>query len=311
MSLEVRIPVSPTPSFLNRVRLLAASFRRFYPDTIVRAYVGQETVTEVDECHVREAFVRDNIAWEWVSGREFMAWDGTGSPYLATMNRRWSLPVEGDIVVIADADILLVRDLGELFDHDAVQGVQAHVSPLSDDEWRYLFAIMECQPPLFQFLYSGAGIMEREGRLGPWYVNSGFVTLPKAHFEAMVPEYHRAIGRIRGAMGNTYWADQLALAIAACRSGVPRKQLPVSYNFPNQADFDSTLPACLHAVRVLHYLREDAINRTRDFADVAALRRLVARADLTGSNEVLRQHIAGLMGCLEPPLWRGEPRNMA
>lgn len=301
MTLELRIPISPTPAFLNRARLLVASARRFYPDCIARVYVGQETVTEADAARVREAFTGQNIAWEWVRGREFMAWSDSRSPYLATMNARWKTPVDGDFVLILDCDVLMVARIDELFEYDAAVGVQAHVAPLDDASWRYLFAVAGCEPPPFDHVYSGAGIMGPPGQKGPFYPNSGFVLFPKELFGRVTPFYHEAINILRSAMTDSYWFDQLALAIAVAKSGVPAATVPVKFNFPNQKAFDEAYPEELQDVRVLHFLRTNTIDRDRDFADLATIRRLVARTDMVGSNEIVRRTVAETMACLEPP----------
>lgn len=299
--IEIRVPISPTPSFLNRAVLLAASARRFYPDTIVRAYIGQSGGVTPDAAQrVGLAFSDQDIGWEWVGAREFDAWEGTRSPYLGTMNRRWKKPVDGDHVLIVDCDVLMTGRIDDLLAVNAVQGVQAHVAPLTVDQWRYLFAINGCEPPAFDHVYSGAGIMGPPGQRGVWYVNSGMCLMTRDHFEQMCPHYHGAVNVIRGAMKDSYWADQLALALAAAKAKVPVKTLPTRYNHPNQHAFDTAYPDELADIRFIHYLREDLINRTTDFESVEALRKLVARTDLTGGNEIVRQTVAETMGCLEP-----------
>jgi hypothetical protein len=302
VTLEIRVPISPTSSFLNRVVLLAASIRRYYPDTIVRAYIGQTGgfTSEAGRC-VEQALANQNIDWQWVPGRLFDQWSHTRSPFLATMNMRWHPPVDGDHVLIVDADVIFTGPLTELFAFDSVVGVQAHISPLTNEQWKYLFAINGCPSPEFEHVYSGAGIMGPEGQKGPYYVNSGFFFAPRHLFERMCAPYQEAVNICKLAMRDSYWFDQLALALAVAKSGVPHLTLPISYNFPNQAAFDTAYPGGLLAAKVLHYLRTDIIDRDRDFADLTAIKRLVARTDLTGSNEIVRQTVAETMGCLEPP----------
>lgn len=301
MTIECRIPISPTPSFCNQVLLQAASLRRFHPGSIIRAYVGHEAPTPEMRSLVEDSFRGHKIGFEWVTGKEFSAWEGTRSPFLATMNRRFSQPVDGSHVLIMDADTLVTGPFDELFVVQAVQGVMAHVAPLDDDSWRYLFTIAGCQPPLFRFPLSGNGIMGPEGKLTPWYANSGMIWAPRHLFERLCQPYHAAINVIRSAMADTYWADQLAVALTVAKTGVPVRSLVQRFNFPNQPAFDEAKPEELQDVRVIHYLREDRVHRTRDFESLAALRRLVNRDDLTGSHEVLRRAIAANLGILEPP----------
>ena len=149
--------------------------------------------------------------------------------------------------------------------------------------------------------------MAPPGSKGCHYPNSGMVVIPKDCFLAMIPHYHMAINQMRQAMTDHYWFDQLALAIAIAKAGVPYISLPLRYNFPNQREFEELYPEELRQIRALHYLREDQISRKSDFASTAALRRFLGR-DLTGeTNEILRRAISANMGILEPaPLDRAE-----
>ena len=294
MVLECRIPISCRPDFLNRTRLLAASIRQFYPDAIVRVYLGEPggpTPGQIEQAQNALA----GMGVEWINGPEFDAWKGTRSPYLATMNRRFKTPVAGDHVLILDADVLCTARFDELFKVDAVQGVQAHIQPIGDGEWRSLFYLSGMGPPQFKHVYSGGGIMAPRGRLGPFYPNSGVVFAPRHLFERLCKPYQESIHLLRGAMPDTYWFDQLALALAAAKAGVPVRSLPLRYNFPNQAGFDYSHPAELADVRFIHYLRTDIVHRDHDFADVAAMARLVHRRGLDESNERLRLRVAELM----------------
>lgn len=301
MTIEVRVPISPTPSFLNRVVLMAESIRRFHPDTMMRVYIGQtDGVTDEAAIRVQDAFRGRDIVPTWINTHSFDLWANSRSPYLGTMNARWHPQTEADNIIIADADVIFTGPLTELFAFDSVVGVQAHISPLANDQWKYLFAINGCPSPEFEHVYSGAGIMGPEGQKGPYYVNSGFFFAPRHLFERMCAPYQEAVNICKSAMRDSYWFDQLALALAVAKSGVPHLTLSISYNFPNQAAFDTAYPGGLLAAKVLHYLRTDIIDRDRDFADLTAIKRLVARTDLTGSNEVVRQTVAETMGCLEP-----------
>lgn len=302
MRIECRIPISPTPSFVNQVLLQAASLRRFHPDAIVRVYVGHGAPTDAMHILVKDAFRDHKIGFEWVTGKEFQMWEANRAPFLGTMNARWYTDrIEGDTIIIADADVLFTGTLDDILTRDAVQGVQAHVPPLGNDQFAYLFEICEATARPFLIPYSGAGFMAPPNAKGPAYPNSGFVLLPRQHFEAMIPHYNFAINRMRQAMQDHYWFDQLALAIAIEKADVPYIPLPMRFNFPNQGEFEEHYPEELRDVRALHYLRETHISRTRDFESVASLRRLVQRDDLSGSHEILRRAIAANLHMLEPP----------
>lgn len=303
MRLEARIPISPTSSFLNRTLLLAASLRRFYPDTIVRAYVGQAGgPTKEASQRVEEAFSAHKIGWEWVGKTEFDRWGGTRSPYVATMNKRWAAPVDGDAVLIFDADVICAARFDELLEVNAVQGVQAHVAPFNARDMDFLHTLAGMPEGVEQpYPYSGNGIMGPPDAHGPFYPNSGMVYLPKQWFEAMIPHYHDAVDVFAKTASDTYWTDQIALMLAAAKAEVPVKALPPRYNFPNQHAFDQYYPGDLSDVRFIHYLRTDTVDREKEFADLSALRAFVRRTDLSGSNEVLRETVAREMHVFLPP----------
>jgi hypothetical protein len=314
MTLEVRIAISPRPAWLNRTRLIAASVRQFYPDAIIRAYIGDPAGrSPLNESMVAKALCDTDIDVEWIPRGDFLSWQGTRSEYIATMNARWKPDVQGTHVLILDADVLMVRPIPELFEHDAVQGVQAHVAPISDQDWRALFRLFCGDPqPKFDHLYSGTGIMCPIGLTGPFYPNSGVIFAPRHLFEKMCGSYHRAITFMRGAIADTYWFDQLAVALAVHAADVPHHTMPLRFNFPNQAAFDEAHPGEVADIRFIHYLRTDIVHRDRDFEDVAAMRNLIARYDLTGSNEALRSRVAGLirqtfepapLACVEDAPW--------
>lgn len=304
--IDILVPISPRPSWWIRAELLAASFRRYYPNTRVHLSIGADWSNPTEVAHLNAGLPRwkNNPlnAWSTVTTTDFMRWAGTRSPFLATMDARFSTDhLRGDFVIIADCDILCVSSFPELFETDAVCGTMAHVAPLPEADMKYLYVIDEAPWSTHLHPFSGNGIMGPIDAESNWYANSGFIFAPRHLFEKLIEPYHEAIWRMRHGMRDSYWFDQLALALAVAKSGVPSKVLPLCYNFPNQTEFDHYHPRELADIRIMHYLRENIIHRERDFADVGALRRLVARTDLPGSNEVVREVVAELIHIFEPP----------
>lgn len=297
MTIELRVPISPTPSFLNRVVLMAESIRRFHPDTMMSVYIGQtDGVTDEAAIRVQDAFRGRDIVPIWINTHSFDLWANSRSPYLGTMNARWHPQTEADHIIIADADVIFTGPLTELFAFDAALGVQAHIPALDNPTWQMLFDRFGVNCPPFDCEYSGAGIMTPEGTHGPWYPNSGMIFAPRAIFERMIDPYHEAIGLLNRVLASSYWFDQVGGAMAAAKAKVPVRSLPLRFNFPNQPEFDQRHPSELSDCRVLHYLRTTGgVDRDPDFSDIDAMRRLVARSDLSGSNELLRQHVVDLM----------------
>lgn len=311
MTIECRIPISPRPAWLNRTKLIAASIREFYPDTIVRAYIGDPDGMSDRNLAAVDAAIGcdDDIIVTWIDQGKFDAWKGTRSEYLATMNERFTADdVIGDHVMIMDADVLCMKRFDELFEVDAVQGVMAHHSPIADHDWRFLFAHTIGRIPVPQYVYSGAGIMCQPGTMGPFYPNSGMVFAPRKRFQQLCAPYQNAINRMRAMLRDTYWFDQLALAIACADSGVPVKALPARFNFPNRPAFDAALPRELADIRFIHAMQTDIVHRDRDFESADAMTGLIVRRGLIGSNELLRGRVGRLfsppeLSCVEDAPW--------
>ena len=284
MRLECRFPLSPTPSFINRARLIAASVRDFYPDAVIRV-----------SCYP-PAEMPDGIAC-WSPGAEaFEAWAGTRAPFTATVLHSYRPPFVGDFLVFLDADVLSVARFDELFEHDAIQGVQAHIPPMAQHEWRAVFGLFGLGQPKQWLEHTGTGIMCPPGSASPFYPNSGMIAGPRALFEQLAPHYARAVGALRQLMRNDlYWVDQIGLALGLAAAGVPARGLPLRYNFPNRAAFDAAHPAELAEARFIHAMDTSIIGRDRDFASREAIEALAARTNLAGSNEVLRRRVAELL----------------
>ncbi len=286
--LEVRIPISRRPAWFNRVRLIAASIHQWYPDAII-------SVSMTPDSNQSPPALR-NV--DWRAAPDPVEWAGTRSEYLATMMHRYRPPFHGDTILMLDADVIPVRPFDELLDVDAIQGVQAHHAPYGVEGWKAIFRHLIGSEPQLAYEYSGIVPFRIPAAetLGPFYPNSGMVIGPRRHFEALSPRFFEAIDLLRANVSDTYWFDQVGFAMACVMDGgVPVQQLPLRYNFPNRPSFDAAYPDELADVRFLHAMQTDIVHRDRDFESAEAAQRLVARTDLTGSNEVLRQRVGELM----------------
>ncbi len=280
--IECRIPISPTPAFFNRVRLIAASLRQWYPDTVVMVscYPPRGSLP-FDGCHFTNG----------PHDIDFDRWAGTRSPYLATVMDTWKPPFHGDYILHLDADVIPIRPFPEWFDERGLCGVQAHVPSLSNAEWRGLFRLYGVIQPRLDHEYTGGGIM-CQPRRGPLYYNSGVVFGRRELFELIAEPTWEAISFLASTFPDSYWFDQQALALGIAASGVPAKTFPLRYNFPNRPAFDRAHPEELADVRFLHAMQTNIVDRDRDFESEEALASMCARTDLEGSNEVLRLRVS-------------------
>jgi hypothetical protein len=220
----------------------------------------------------------------------------------------------GDIVMLADADVMFLRDFSSLLygikAAPAICGVMAHVSPFRHppkltpryagrhsrdggvlDYWTLLAEHFGVSNLVSEHEYSGWNIMERnpQHRYAPAYYNGGMVVGPAALMEQMFESYSAAETAVDEVM-DTYYLPQLVY-----RERLPHRVLPVRYNFPNDPGFDAAYPDEMNQVAVLHYLREQVVHRIKDFEDLPSVERLVTRTDLTGWNEALRARVAELV----------------
>jgi hypothetical protein len=277
MLLEVRVPISPTPAFLNRIRLIAASLREWYPNVQMNISCFPPIIGEPD------------VYWRTPGEDEFNFWAGTRSPYLATVLDTWKPPFHGDYILHLDGDVIPIRPFPEFFAEKGLCGVQAHVSPCTKPDWCQLFQRFGLAAPDMRHVYSGHGIMTAH-EMGPLYYNSGVVFGRRELFERLSGEYLDAIDFLRRNLPDTYWFDQIGLAAAA----LPARTFPLRWNFPNRPAFDRAHPDELADVRFLHAMQTDIVDRDRDFESDQAMHDLCCRSDLDGSNEILRRRVTDL-----------------
>jgi lipopolysaccharide biosynthesis glycosyltransferase len=227
---------------------------------------------------------------------EFSRWKATAHPYIATMMDRFKPPFQGEYVLMLDADIIAVDSFDELFAQPVgLSGVIAHGSPFSDNHestWSRLFERYGLERPQFAHEHSGWLSMfdDAPRRFTPFYLNTGVVFGPTSVYERLFRPYFEAIDFVRQEM-DSYFFEQIALTLAAERSAISTNVVPLRYNFPNQPEFDSNHAAELEDVRLLHFLRTPIIDRERDFFDYQSVVDLIARKDLSGSNEILRNRL--------------------
>lgn len=287
MRLEVRIPGSPLPHYYNRVRIIARSVREFYPDAVVRFYVGSEEELLLPSSPGVECLP--------VPRGAFLQWKGTAHPYIATMMQRFKPPFTGTHVLMLDADVIMTGRIDELFAVPALSAVMAHVPPFDPARWRQLYFMAGLAFPSFEHELSGWGTMFNDPavRYSPPYFNTGVVFAPAWILETLYESYMAELMRIKSVM-DSYFFEQIALTLALEKARLPVNVLPLRYNFPNQPEFDRAHPEELADVRLLHFLRTDTVSREADFESPESIARLVGRVDLSGSNEVFRRRVGGL-----------------
>lgn len=298
-SLEVRIPIGPTPSMINRVHLIALSIQSLgpeYKNVKIRASVGSVGNFTIDAPWAEKL----NVEFSKVDQTSMRKWAGRANPNIPTMvyDRYLTDMPHSTYILMLDADVLAVRPFDELMTAFAspVQAVMAHTSPFNDNHrWKEILG--ENYQRFGEHEVSGFGIMEHDEnrRLSPPYFNTGVVLMTQTLFRPYLRNLHASCLDELSHVLNSYFVDQIALTNAIIEGAVPYSTLPIRFNFPNQAEFDRKYPEDLADVRFIHFLRSDVINRDRDFESIAAIEKLVMRKDLKGSNEALRARVEELL----------------
>ncbi len=297
--LEVRVPISPTSDFFRRVHFMAASLRALEEQIgshLLVVCVGGDV--EPYDLYRAERWSKNYpIIWHWTDRGEFRR-----DSYWETSREIFRQPSRGRIVICADADVLFVADFSDLLRdlerEPAVAGVIAHAPPFRDrfaDVWRQLSAGYQTPPPAFDYEHTGWGFMVRQEalRFTPPYFNFGMVAAPAAIMEVISLEIEKADDFVHASL-DTFFRFQIALTLTIQEHGLPARALPLRYNFPNDPRFDAKYPEELSDVRILHYLRSQIIHRERDFCSLDRVASLIARHDLTGSNEIFRRLVTEL-----------------
>ena len=303
LHLEVRTTIRPESSYFRRIHYMAASLMRL--GGRLRDF---EIVVSVGGNEPRENLYRTQpwskhypIIWRWVDPVEYARLG-----YRATnRDRAWHMSRARHVMMV-DSDVIFMREFSDLMrrieESPAICGVMAHVPPWGVEPgqdphawWKRLFEAFGVAPAPHTFEHSGWGSMFdiEPYRYSPAYFNGGMVVGPVELMEEMCMLFSKADDSI-AAVGNFVYKAQIARTLAMYKAGVPVRSLPVRYNFPNDRRFERAYPYELDDLRILHYLRCDAIDRNRDFASPSMVRQMLARNDLTGANEKLRGLIASM-----------------
>ena len=303
--LEVHVPISPRDFFFNRVRYLAKSLRSLggdLADSKIIASVGDPS-PPVDLDQLLPWAREEGIQWRWVDNDFFCEWHHTGNPYIATMMDRFRTRFNSHYVIIADADVIFLRDLSTLFSAIEgvldVGGVMTHVPPFQTtpershaEWWTRMFKAFELPPPILEFQHSGWDIMFDDdlSRYSPAYFNSGMVIGTGEAMNRMAPLALPALNAVRSVL-DTFFFDQLALTLMMYKARVNKKLIPIRFNFPNQIGFEQKFKQDADSISVLHYLRTDVVDRDQIFASKETIEAFIERQDLVGSNEELRSRV--------------------
>lgn len=310
---EVHVPISPTPGFFTRVRLLTATLRRFGG-----ALAGSPVVVTVSrDCEPYDLAAALpwsaglGIEWRWVDAA---TWAARG--IYGTALHRLTADFAAPFVLMLDADTIVTGPLDELLElgeHDAIGGVIAHIAPevafrdgfhrSGPSFWDELHLSAGLIPPVLACEHTGWGRLDHDPdrRYCPAYFNLGVLAASAETMRRLggvVFEEMDAVDRFV----DSHYRCQLAVTLAIARAGAAWSDLPVRWNFPNDAHFGAAYPEDAADVRVLHYLRDDEIRRETDTGSPEGLAALLERTGLAPANALLQSCVAAVAGELGLPV---------
>jgi hypothetical protein len=304
MTVEFRIPISPTAHFFSNIRLAALSLRKLgrpYADFPIQVHVG-------DRANMTSVMERNRWSGSFPVRWRIVPHDQRH--YLGTANDRFALPSDADVVICADADTCIVRPIDDLLstllenEAPAVAGLQAHISPFhelgaeAEDEWKRLFRHAGVQPPAFDCNYS----LDPKGAMGaaPAYFNFGFVAFNRNGFEAVRNRVETHTLRVLPLLAKPVFQAQIGLAVAVAEAGLRVIQLSHEMNCANDDRLPEDLFENPSRVRVIHYLRRNEFDRARFLTDPKAYHDLIQTAKRNPVSELLRRHIETLGDAFYP-----------
>ena len=272
MPLEFRIPISPTRGFFSQIRFFNFALRRLgspYDSARLRIVVGDNC--DIDAVRAQNDWSSSyNIVWHAVPADIFDRYGIWG-----TANWRLILPPEdAEVIVLSDADTVLTGAIDPLpvtipNIAPVIAGHMAHFPPpvanqvpdtSGADFWPWLFAALGVPVATFDHRYS----MDGEGRFPaiPAYFNLGFIALNRPALEVFGSQIMAEEQRI-AALTESNMRCQLAMTTIAYRANMEIVSLPAEYNLANDLRHLTHI-GDMNDVRVIHYLRNEEMDRSRD-----------------------------------------------
>jgi hypothetical protein len=292
---EVHVPISPTQPFFTKIHYLVQSLRLFggaLADCPVIVTVGGEEPIDLESV---QPWSRNlGVEWRWLDDSLWRRYD-----IFATALQRFCYEIEAPNALLLDADTLFIRPIDDLLEttgrSNEIAGVIAHVSPFIGYEeeqglWEQIFRAASLDDPALACEHSGWQVLEFDHarRYCPPYFNLGFLFAQRDVFSKLAESIYSEMETIER-VHSTPFRCQLALTAAIVRSGVRWRALPMRFNFPNIPEYLPRHQVEFDDVRIIHYLKDGEINRSRDFASPESVGALLVRENLNPINLKLRE----------------------
>lgn len=266
-TLEIRIPISPTEFFFNRIHYLAASLHLFggpYRHAPIMVVIGDDA-TPYDVAATLPWSGHYNINWTWMP-RELYRRDS----YFATRLYRYTLPVTTDVVLMLDADTLIAAPFDDLcrrvYREQRLLGVPANVSPVRKNfTWEKLFEKAGLGPVPYHAEHSGYGCTfhNKANRLCPPYFNFGVLPMPAEHCRIIGRNIFKELEIVSEL--EDFFKGQMSTTLAITRNELPWGTMDFKYNFVNDERYLRRYRKDFKDVRLWHFLCKSSMDKDRMF----------------------------------------------
>lgn len=217
------------------------------------------------------------------------------------------VPVDADVLITMDADVLPVAAfepvLDRIVERGVVGGTIAHFPPPGSEprvreSWERMAEGLIDTPLTFPYLHSLDEHRKREP--SPFYVNFAAVFFPGPVFQRISARYLELRPVLETRMEDGDFSGQVALSLALLDSGATNWALPMRFNFPNDPIAERMYPRDLEHVAIFHYLRvRYGYDRHKIFANPAEYRRFLDMP-LEGVHRAFQQHVRRIFGDAYP-----------
>lgn len=296
MKLDFLICGAPTDAFLSQIAFFRLSLDNLggcYKKARLVASFGDHSVQKIPK-RWEHYFKNIDIEWSHPIG-------AVNLNYSAQHYHRFKVfRPDADMVIICDADTVLIRPFPELIkmciQAPALFGVIAHYHMTTDKDWQEIANAVIEKPVKIKYKYTLEAVDSLPS--APFYINYGFLASTPSLLNKLYNKDIQLIDSIIEQVG-PLWASQVSVALASEALNLPSYALPMRYNFPNDKKADKLYPNELDDIVLVHYLRNTNYNRHKIFSNEKEFNHFIS-LDLDGSDKVFQQHVLKLTDATYP-----------
>ena len=296
-TLEVHVPVSPTPTFLNMAHYLTHSLRAcggWYRDAPLILTLGAEQ-RDLDLARRHPWMAKHGVEVRWIDEALFAR-----ESWFATSCERFRYEFSSDVVLVLDADTLIFGPLDDMVEEahraGAMCGVVAHVPPVARrEQWQEIYrrcGLGDLETPCE---HTGWGYMFSDETLRhcPPYFNHGVLAAPAAAMRRIGGVIYELMAAADAVL-RTHYRAQIAVSLAVTQLALPFRALPFRWNFANDPLLEALHADELPHVRIIHLLRKHQIHKDELYASLDNVEAMLARTDLRVINALAQRLLAEL-----------------